>query len=246
MTEGGQEQDVLVNILRVLERIETKLNSHEERVRHLERTVSPSDGVAQQEKEWETETADTLIKSEDKKESLGPAETAEILKDDANSRLEKDMPRVPYGDWSIDRFVKGIQQNAYDDWSAAGAQLDQFYALTDLPPDLGRRMGCTWDLPDDNRFPLKFFKSNILRMHVAGGGPGIETMSRLKRRIEREMTELCNFDQELRKHSGNDFVVVDFDRYNNARMYRIGQAVVGPELLVDAGDAQNAPWSRLM
>lgn len=240
MPDQPQSHDVLCDILRVLERIEARLDGQEQRVRQLE---SPStmpklsmDGVKD----------DDVV--EDSTSSLTSTKqaTAATSMEKLVSDQFKSMPKIPYGDWSIDQFIRIMPQDIYAEWGASHTHLERFYSMTDITPDLRRRLGSCWDMPDDTRFPLKFLKSNVLKTHITGVGPHVDTFSKAKQRIEREMSQVCDFDDALRKHPGNDFVVVDFDPHNNSRMYRLGQPAIGPDIYVDAVDAPRAPWSRLM
>lgn len=132
--------------------------------------------------------------------------------------------KVRYSDWSINWFDWGQNE--------------------DLMQILQQRLGDYWNIPEDNRLPLTFSKSNIgstqndWGTQVAVYLPTNSSMTRLE--------ELRLFDTELRAHSGNDFLVIDYDAINNSRIYRIGEAAIGKELMVDARQLNNAPWSRLM
>ena len=239
MPDASHSKDVLCDILRVLERIEVKLDSHDERFRQLEHGSPPS--KYRSEKEEDDETSGTLVAS------LVSSNVDFLAKDETNGvEKVKHAPRIPYGDWTIDRFIRSMPEDQYEQWDTSHLHLERFYRMADLASDVRRRIGACWDMPDDTRFPLKFLKSNILKTYVTGSGPNIDTFSKAKQKIEREMSQLCDFDDALRKHSGNDFVVVDFDPMNNSRMYRLGQQATGPELMVDSAGVESAPWSRLM
>ena len=236
-TSSARANDVFENILKVLERIEARLEGHEERFRSLE-DVEKTRNVAQEKEEHDGKTKshpDSVLLS-----STPAVEKKQEMADD------KAAVKIPYEGWSIDQFIRVIPQEVYNEWGTSHTHLDRFYTLTTLSPELERRLGSCWNVPDDGRLPLKFFKSNLLKMNMSGGGPTFESFSRVKTRMERELMDLCNFDDALRKHSGNDFAIVDFDSSNNTRMYRIGQHATGPELMVDPRDSQHAPWSRLM
>ena len=230
MTDNStpQANDVLYNILKVLERIETRLDGHEDRFRKVEE-IERSSNTAQE------KDADTLAGS--------VLSTSQRIEQDAVD--DKHARKIPYEGWSIDQFIRTLPSNIYNEWGSSHTHLERFYLLTTLSADMERRLGSCWNIPDDGRLPLKFFKSSILKTNMSGGGPSIESFSKGKARIERELTTLCQFDEALRRHSGNDFVIVDFDPSNNSRMYRIGQDPIGKELIVDP-DSQKAPWSRLI
>ena len=240
---SSESRDVLHDILKVLERIEARLDRHEERLHNfdeLERTPK-----SLQEKDEFDGTTETLAGSTLSSGILGPSRHAAVgIEQDVAD--DKYGPKIPYGGWSVDQFIRSLPQGIYNEWGTSSTHLDRFYSLTALSADLEQRLGSCWNMPDDGRLPLKFFKSNILKMNMSGGGPTFESFSKAKIRMERELNALCQFDETLRKYPGNDFAVVDFDQSNNTRMYRLGQSVIGPELMVDARDSQTAPWSRLM
>ena len=100
-------------------------------------------------------------------------------------------------------------------------------------------------MPDDDRLPLKFFRSNILKSDIPWGLP-TGHLWKAKQPFERELDRLCQFDTQLREQKSNDFAVVDFDSFNNSRIYRLGEKAQGPELLVRLEDSRQAPWSRIM
>ena len=237
-TSSARANDVLENILKVLERIEARLEGHEERFRSLEDVEKARNTVVEKEEFDGTTTTDVLAGN------LFPRSTAPIPPKDVTE--DKPVPKIPYEGWSIDQFIRVMPQHIYNEWGTSHTHLDRFYSLASLSPELERRLGSCWNVPDDGRLPLKFFKSNLLKMNMTGGGPGIETFSKFKSRMEQDLTTLCEFDDALRKCPGNDFAIVDFDSSNNTRMYRLGQHATGPELMVDPRDSQQAPWSRLM
>ncbi len=227
-TTSPRANDVLDNILKVLERIEARLEGHEERFRGLEDVKKTHDPVS------ETE------------ECYGKTDSIAAIASKQDVTEDKPVPKIPYEGWSIDQFIRVLPQEIYNEWGTSHTHLDRFYSLTTLSPELERRLGCCWNVPDDGRLPLKFYKSNLLKMNMSGGGATVESFSKFKARMERELTALCDFDDAVKKHSGNDFAIVDFDSSNNTRMYRLGQHARGPELMVDPRDSQHAPWSRLM
>ena len=122
--------------------------------------------------------------------------------------------------------------------------MDRFFNLS-LLNLLEARLGDCWKMPDDNRLPLKFFKTNILKSNGPFGVP-IDSFPTARQPFERDLEFLCQFDDDLRAHPGNDFVVVDFDAADNTRSYRLGEQASGLELQVEAQGLKSAPWSRLM
>lgn len=83
---------------------------------------------------------------------------------------------------------------------------------------LQRYLGDYWKFPNDNR--LTTSKPNLKSQ-------SLETLRR--------------FDSQMRIEKGGDFVIIDYDSMNNTRIYRIGEAAVGTDLLVDPTRLDNAP-----
>ena len=228
MTEPIQPRDILYDILSVLQRIESKLEGHEERFKSLEYHTQVNHGGG---------TADGLDGHGDTRRDTGAGEMFYTSADKSRpsrkgTPTSVDFPRetsttfkVPYGQWSIN-------------------QLDRFFNLS-LSKLLETRLGDCWKMPDDNRLPLKFFKSNILKSNSPFGVP-IDSFPTSRQPVERDLEFLCQFDNDLRAHPGNDFVVVDFDAADETRLYRLGDKAFGSELQVDAQGSKSAPWSRLM
>ena len=160
-----QAKDVLYDILKVLERIEARLDGHEERFRRLEE-VERTPNTAQETDELDG-TTDTLAGSVLSSSLLGPSRrpTAGIEQDAVD---DKYTPKIPYGGWSIDQFIRALPSQVYNEWGSSHTHLDRFYSLTTLSADLEGRLGSCWNIPDDGRLPLKFFKSNILKTHMSG------------------------------------------------------------------------------
>lgn len=235
MTEPSPPRDVLYDILRVLERIEARLEGREDRAGQLEDT---SDARAGENLPGaDVDTGDGIVHTE-------------YL--DAAGRLDKRYPqrakslrKIPYGEWSVDQFIRSLPGDPYNELGSSHTHLDRFFNL-ELSKPLEQKLGDCWGMPDDGRLPLKFFKSNVLKTHNFQGAPMSETFSKAKQLVERELEFLCQFDKSLRKQPGNDFVVVDFDATNNSRTYRLGNEAIGPEFLVDSSELLDAPWSRVM
>lgn len=221
--EPARSNDILYDILNVLQSIESKLEGHEERFKSLEyhtqinnrgRKVHGLDGNADARSET-SRAVETLYTSIDKsRPSRKGTPTGEDSSADTNIAV-----KIPYSQWSINK-------------------LDRFFNLS-LSKLLEARLGDCWQMPDDDRLPLKFFKNNILKSNGAFGVP-------VGQPFERDLDFLCQFDNNLRAHPGNDFIVVDFDVADETRLYRLGDQAFGPELQVEAQGSKSAPWSRLM
>ena len=229
MTEPTRSTDILHDILNVLQRIESKLEGHEERFKSLEYHTQSSNG---------RNKSDGLDASADTR-SATPRATDTTYTSTDNSRPSR--KGTPTSDHSSGETRTALKI-PYTQWSIN--QLDRFFNLT-LSKLLEDRLGDCWNMPDDNRLPLKFFKSNILKSNSPFGVP-IDSNPTHRPSVERDLEFLCQFDDELRAHAGNDFIVVDFDAADVFRLYRLGAKAFGSELQVEAQGSQSAPWSRLM
>ena len=229
MTDLVRSTDVLCDILNVLERIESKLEGHEERFKSLEyhahinrggRNTEGLDGGADTKSET-SRAAETLYTSaNNSRPSRKGTPTSDHPPEDTSTAL-----KIPYSQWGIN-------------------QLDRFFNLS-LSKLLETRLGDCWTMPDDDRLPLRFFKGNILNNNTPFG-VAVDSYPTIRQPVERDLEFLCHFDNDLRAHPGNDFLVVDFDAADETRLYRLGDKAYGSELHVDAQGSKSAPWSRLM
>ena len=229
MTEPGRSTDVLYDILNVLRRIESKLESHEDRFKSLEHhsqinaggtKIYGLDSSADTPSETSRAAETLYISTGSSRPSRKGTPTNDRLPEDTGTAL-----KIPYSQWSIN-------------------QLDRFFNLS-LSKLLETRLGDCWRMPDDDRLPLKFFKSNILKSNSPFGVP-TDSFPTVRQPFERDLEFLCQFDNDLRAHPGNDFMVVDFDAADETRVYRVGEKAFGSELHVEAQSFKSAPWSRLM
>ena len=232
MPEPIGSGNVLHNILDVLQRIESRLAGHEERFKSLEYHTQMSNGGSKAEglrgytdtPSEACETSRTTEISYTSTDTLRFSRKGTPTSDDSPGDSSTAIT-IPYSQWSIN-------------------QLDRFFSLS-LSNLLEARLGDCWKMPDDNRLPLKFFKTNILKSNGPFGVP-IDSFPTARQPFERDLEFLCQFDDDLRAHPGNDFMVVDFDAADNTRSYRLGEQASGLELQVEAQGLKNAPWSRLM
>ena len=229
MTEPARSTDVLYDILNVLQRIESKLERHEERFKSLEHhsqinrggtKIDGLDSSADTPRETSRAAETLYISTDTSQPSRKGTPTSDRLPEDTGTAL-----KIPYSQWSIN-------------------QLDRFFNLS-LSKLLETRLGDCWRMPDDDRLPLKFFKSNILKSNSPFGVP-TDSFPTVRQPFERDLEFLCQFDNDLRAHPGNDFMVVDFDAADETRVYRVGEKAFGSELHVEAQSLKSAPWSRLM
>lgn len=229
MTEPVRSTDVLCDILNVLERIESKLEGHEERFKSLEYHVQISKGG--EEADGHDGSADTRSETSRVVETLyAPADTLRPSRkgtptSDRSPGDTSTALKIPYSQWSTN-------------------QLDRFFSLS-LSKLLETRLGDCWKMSDDDRLPLRFFKSNIPNNNTPFG-VAVDSFPTIRPPVERDLELLCQFDNDLRAHPGNDFLVVDFDAADETRLYRLGDKAFGPELQVQSQGSKSAPWSRLV
>lgn len=193
MADVQLPSELLVSLVRVLERVEERLEKLDKHFEHTQSLytldTARKPGLTQSHLEYD-EPLMSNVTSRENPPTQGSA------------RQHSLVTKVRYSDWSENS--RGLQ------FEAEGEALLQRY------------LGDYWKVPNDNRLPT--FKPN------------------LKERLD----VLRQFDNQLRTEKGNDFVVVDYDLMNNTRIYRIGEAAIGSELMVDPAQLDNAPWSRLM
>ena len=230
MADPFQPSDVLLDILNVLQRIEARLEGHEERFKRLEEpnytSINGTETEDSESRALTSQNGDQPINIQSLDFFSGPRPSRkgtpsnEDLSEDTKTAL-----KIPYGEWNLN-------------------QLDRFFNI-DLAKLLERRLGDCWKMPDDDRLPLKFFRSNVLKSNTPSWTPA-DSFPTARQPFERELEFLCHFDEVLRKQPGNDFLVVDFDAWDDTRIYRVGDEAIGAELQVEAQGSQTAPWSRLM
>lgn len=232
-----QQPSVLLNILRVLERIEEKLEKQDRRFEHLENLA-----IAARDTRRTHSSIDSLEAFDDPLDlgenhgyvgkhlehddrGLNRSPSKESLANNVSSGRNHVTIKVRYSDWSIN----------WRNWDHD----EEFMQM------LQHHLGDYWRVPKDNRLPLKLFKSTI-DSNEDYWGSQVAMYHKEKPIVETRLEQLRRFDGELRVHHGNDFLIVDYDLTNNTRIYRIGEAAIGNELMVDPGQLTSAPWSRLM
>ena len=236
MEQQQQSQDVLQAILSVLQSIEQKLEGYEDRLGTLERSQEVGGDTLNDEI--------TVNSSTDADHEPQQNDDDAVLQDTAGTTAASTLPKIIYSEWHTNRLIESMPQSVYNVWDVTRTHLDEFFDLH-LSQNLAQRLGDCWSMPGDERLPLKFFKANILQTNFFYGATA-GTMMKGRQPFEKELGLLCTFDQDHKNHRGNDFVVVDFDAYNNSRVYRLGESAIGPDLLVDAQEAEEAPWTRIV
>ena len=234
MTEHQGSSEVFADILRVLERIEEKLGNQDRRLTKLEDRNEPNGNGSMQESPRTERALNPPPSTQHYPLPAHPHADADEIKRrttweastlGGDSDQENAKRKLPYGNWSIQDHA-----NRYVD--PKGRLLLQQY------------LGDCWKIPEDHRFPLAFSRHAILRtgtawVHHAATAPSFSLSG------EKHLQAMRAFDRGLKSHGGNDFLVVDYDPSNNARLYRVGEDAIGDELSVETG-YEDAPWSRLM
>lgn len=195
MTEAPLPNDLLLSILRVLERVEERLEKLDKHFEHVPTLYTLESAEKRGPSQSQLEYDDRISSRETQKEPI---------KLQPSTRQHSVASKVRYGDWGVEDS-RGLKLKVEDQ-----AMLQRY-------------LGDYWKIPNDNR--LTTFKPNLKPQ-------SLETLRR--------------FDSQLRIEKGNDFVVIDYDSMNNTRIYRIGEAAIGNDLMVDPTRLDNAPWSRLM
>ena len=228
MDGRSDSECVLRDILSVLNRIEARLTGHDDRLQSLEDDPKQAIGRGRFRRDdtftdTESSTRSTTFIPDIELDSWQPSRKGTPINEAIQE--ESNATKIPYSLWSIN-------------------QVDRFFNLT-LSTVLERNLGDCWGMPDDNRLPLKFFKSNVIQSHTPWGA-AIDSFPCTRQPVERDLEFLCQFDADLRKQPGNDFLVVDFDTWDNTRLFRLGTEAIGSELEVEAQGTHDAPWSRLI
>ena len=235
MADHQQSQEVLHGILHVLQSIEKKLEGYGDRLRSLEGLRDMSGDEYNEEKGVDSGA------DEDHK----PPQTGRFFaRHSPDSRGGTIKPKIFYSDWAANHLIESWHPPLPTMFDDTRTHLDEFFDFR-VSQAIEQKLGDCWKMPDDDRLPLKFFKVNILKSNIPWGTSG-DTIFKAKQPYERELDFLYRFDQDLRSYKGNDFVVVDFDSYNNSRIYRLGESAIGPDLLVEVRDGQEAPWTRIV
>ena len=225
MSDVHRSHEILGNILGVLQGIETKLDQYESRLRRLEGEESKTE---------KRDVPESIHERAADPESPSTPSEAE----------QKQEPKIYYSEWHTNNLIESLPESSYSEWDTFRTDLDAILDLR-LSKAIERRVGDCWNMPDDGRIPLKFFKANIFKSNLPWGTPK-RTIYQTKQPFERALDFLCQFDEEHRKHKGNDFAVIDFDSHNSSTIYRVGASAIGPDLLVDMSGSSGAPWSRII
>lgn len=242
MEDAQYKGSTLVDILRVLESIERKLDKQNERLEQLKPSLTTTDksetpmGTNIEEdksplknsyipeaegKELSTSEIDLI--SGQNGSNQGVFEETNILVRPEGQPLG--TSKIPYSCWNFGQHDREVEI--------------RFQEL------LQKYLGDYWEIPRDNRFPLNIIK-NISKITREHGEPQMATHMKMGHDLEIRLARFSRFDTTLRSHKGNDFLVIDYDPANNTRLYRLREEAIGDELMVLPDGHESAPWSRLM
>ena len=231
MPDAQHPDAVLMDILRVLERIERKLIRQDGRLDKVENPPAIGNG-----KNFKSSHKEDHVSSED----------ASILVTEGE-RLKFNMLHLPSAQSDPTSGVpaethRPIGPILYSHWSLhqEDREADERRKET-----LQKYFGDYWKIPWDNRLPLRTIKASN---HNAGSYWESQAVARNVSisAFEKNLASFSSFDKALKSHKGNDFLVIDYDLANNTRLYRLGEKAIGDELMVPSEGSGSAPWSRLM
>ena len=217
MADTRSSSDVFTSILKVLERIEEKLEGQERRLNAFDDLTKASRSARDADSSTETDPTDlaNINRSSSPKPSI-----ADSVVWPASEKLE-----VPYNDVGFSHQISG--QN------------------DDIKNMLEAYLGDCWKLPDDKRLPLNL-ASRAVDWRSASWDPKVAMSSARKDAVKKGLSRLRQFDIDHRAHAGNDFFIIDCNPKNISRLYRLGEKALGSELRVSLGEPSNQQWSRLM
>lgn len=217
MPDSAPMSDVFTSILRVLERIEYKLDGQEQRLDKFEDTAGAPRSARVGDPISEVDLADLPDLNEF---ASPPTSIADFAVGHLNEKAG-----VPYSDVDLT-----FQETA---------QSEQLKKLSES------YLGDCWKLPDDNRLPLNLINRAGHWTHAAQD-PQFGLSWIRKEAFTKALERLKGFDNDLRSQPGNDFFIIDYSPTNTSRLYRIGEKAVGSELRVSLGEPSHHQWSRLM
>ena len=237
-------EDILKSILGVLESINEKLAVQDERFKSLDDFLKAAD----------TERAMSVSTDHNSlsisKPGLSAASPIDFMDPDSFLRPTR-LDRSPWRDTATrpsSMETGHVDRISHQTIEANGARY-KFLAVhgyaSELDPELqemvDKYLGDWWRIPDDNRLPLKLFTRTSLAHDLWG-----MDFANHRQQIQNDMHFLREFDKNLRALPGNDFLIIDYDQRDFARMYRVGERAVGADLGIGPEKSSVAPWSRLM
>ena len=217
MADARSSSDVFTSILKVLERIEERLEGQERRLNAFDNLTKPSRSARDADSSTEIDLTD--LPNIDRSSSPKPS-IADSVVWPASEKLE-----VPYNDVDSNHQMSG--QN------------------DDIKNMLEAYLGDCWKLPDDKRLPLHL-ANRAVDWTSATWDPKVAMSSARKDAVKRGLSHLRQFAIDHRVHPGNDFFIIDCNRKNISRLYRLGEKALGSELRVSLGELSHHQWSRIM
>jgi len=217
MPDSAPMSDVFTSILRVLERIEEKLEGQEQHLNSSEYTSRGPRSARAVDPISEVDLADLPELNE-----VASPETSIVNFAIGHPNEKADVP--------------------YSDVDFIFQETGQHEELKNL---LESHLGDCWKLPDDKRLPLNLVNRAVDWTHAARD-PQLGMSSMRKDSFRKGLKRLKGFDIDHRSQLGNDFFIIDYSPKNTSRLYRIGEKAVGSELRVSLGEPSHHQWSRLM
>ena len=211
--------ELLASILTVLERIEHKFTRQDEQVQRLKAIVDGNISTSQEAARFDVPSNVAYSTEADVLPRIGLSNVPLV---------SKKNQKISYRDWNLDRL-----EGHLDD------ELSKF---------LQTYLGGWSEIPGDGRLPLSFSRYGTESSVENWDSVVVEYFHHLRPHYSLpRLNAAREFDNALRACRGNDFLVVDFDHQNHHLLYRLGDEVVGNDLLIpDTGEDSSAPWSRLM
>ena len=227
MTESAPAADVLSAILRVLERIEGRLDAQEQRLNLVNGSSKPGQSIRR--------TSSTS--------KVDPTESREV---DTHVQYLRDAhveyPPSPSPEALAAWHKSEKHEESYNDPGFNYNEPDYNCEFREL---LEAYIGDCWKLPDDKRLPLHLGNRLINWTHAAWSST-ITVPATRRATLVRDLERLQQFDRDLRARPGNDFLIIDYDNRNNCRLYRVGNKAVGADPKVSLDEPSHHQWSRLM
>ena len=217
MADLAPTADVFTSILKVLERIEEKLDSQEQRLSNFDIVTKRSHSIKDADEISEADLSEVYQINGLPSPKPSTADSAVWQANEKQDVLYSDARFTSQGPGQKEEFRRSLE--AY--------------------------LGDCWKLPDDKRLSLNLVKLASDWAH-ASRDPWSAMSSIRKGIVEKTLERLKQFDLEHRARPGNDFFIIDYCPKSTSRLYRIGEKAVGSELRVSLGEPSHHQWSRLM
>ena len=227
MSESAPAADVLSAILRVLERIEKRLDARDERLDVVNGSSKPSRTIRHT-------------------NSTSEIDLTKLEEVDTQVKYSRDThdedPRNPSLDGSAAWHKSETLEAAYSDLDFSYHEPHHNEGFRRL---LEAYIGDCCMLPDDKRLPLRL-GNRLINWTPAPWSSETTIVPTQRATLVRDLERLQQFDRDLRARPGNDFLIIDYNSRNHCRLYRVGNEAVGSELKVSLDEPSHNQWSRLM